>query len=524
MNRLPVPELGTTTVPATPASPDLKMPAGAENIRFVLEGIQLNGITAYPSEEFKPLYKDLEGKKVSLSDIYQVAAAITQRYRHDGYVLSRAIIPAQQIKNGIITITVVEGSVGEVHTQGHYSATNVTQGIISRIQSMHPLNARVLEREVLLLNDLGGVNVRAVLEPVSTGDAAPGTVAIRLVFEEKPGSYSATIDNYGSRYLGPVEGTVNLSKGNLLLPYDLLTIAGIGSLPFSELRYISGQYIMPLAAEGLSLALSGGHGTADPAYRLESFNIHNVSTDAGASLFWKPIRQREENLTFGGGFAVKNVRSNILGSPFYDDNIRELKASAVYNRSDSWHGNNMLDTEIVQGLDLLGASHPGSPNISRAEGKTEFTKLDITANRLQDLTHSFQGYIAFHGQVTNNPLLSSEEFGYGGQSFGRAYDPSEIIGDDGIAGSVELRYNGIPAAIGIVTQPFVFYDVGKVWNIDTAGGSMSGASAGVGLRFATDYHVSGTFTAAQPLTRDVTANSPRTGHNPRLFFSITGQF
>ena len=53
-------------------------------------------------------------------------------------------------------------------------------------------------------------------------------------------------------------------------------------------------------------------------------------------------------------------------------------------------------------------------------------------------------YVSVRGQYSAVPLLSSEEFSFGGNVSGRGYDPSEISGDQGVAATIELRYSGLP--------------------------------------------------------------------------------
>jgi len=113
------------------------------------------------------------------------------------------------------------------------------------------------------------------------------------------------------------------------------------------------------------------------------------------------------------------------------------------------------------------------------------------------------------GQYTSDSLLSSEEFGYGGMSFGRAYDSSEITGDKGMAASIELRYRLDIKIPHINFQPFIFYDIGKVWNIDPSDkNKISGASAGGGFRLRHDQGWFFDATLALPLTLN-SANPPK---------------
>ena len=60
---------------------------------------------------------------------------------------------------------------------------------------------------------------------------------------------------------------------------------------------------------------------------------------------------------------------------------------------------------------------------------------------------------ALSGQWASGPLYSSEEFGYGGKNFGRAYDQSELTGDHGVAASVEVDYAGWSAGRPMAFTP-----------------------------------------------------------------------
>ena len=97
--------------PTIPESPD---PFTADRIKFALSGIMVDGSTIYTDRELLPLYKDFLGTKVTLSQIFQITGRITVKYRADGYILSIAVVPAQRIKAGIVTIEVIEGFISGI--------------------------------------------------------------------------------------------------------------------------------------------------------------------------------------------------------------------------------------------------------------------------------------------------------------------------------------------------------------------------------------------------------------------------
>ncbi|NVO06559.1 MAG: ShlB/FhaC/HecB family hemolysin secretion/activation protein, partial [Rhodoferax sp.] len=104
-------------IPAAPPGSQ-SPPANAANIRFRLNALVVEGATVYPAEELQKAFASAVGTEVSLERIYAIAAALTARYRNDGYVLSQVIVPAQSVKDGKLTLQAVEGYVSQVHLQG----------------------------------------------------------------------------------------------------------------------------------------------------------------------------------------------------------------------------------------------------------------------------------------------------------------------------------------------------------------------------------------------------------------------
>ena len=77
----------------------------------------------------------------------------------------------------------------------------------------------------------------------------------------------------------------------------------------------------------------------------------------------------------------------------------------------------------------------------RANGRVDFTKLELTLSRLQPLFDRFSFLGALYGQYALTPLLVSELCGYGGRAFGRAFDPSQFVSDSCMEALAELRYD-----------------------------------------------------------------------------------
>ena len=184
-----------------------------------------------------------------------------------------------------------------------------------------------------------------------------------------------------------------------------------------------------------------------------------------------------------------------------------------------------MAVKIHKGLRALGASSEGDRFLTRSDGSGEFAKLTGSLSRTQHLGGGLSLYLAATGQIASRALLASEEFAFGGAGFGRAYDPSELTGDHGVALAAEIRYTGQPDMdILDYYQLYGYWDLGTTYDIGTEGpdATRSGASVGLGLRFGISDSVSGQIELAKPMTRPVALED--NGKAARIFFRLSARF
>lgn len=524
------------TPPAPQTAPEIQIPgpeaplpsAEAAKIHFQLSGVVIDGATIYKNADFVALYRSLLGKDVTLAQIFELRDAITAKYRQAGFVLSQAILPPQKITGGIVHIRVIEGYIDHVEIQGNaHDARGLIKEMGDKITQSRPLNVRILERYVLLIGDIPGVAVRTVIRP---SDKTPGTADLIVIIDHASISGSAQIDNRGSLAIGPEEGQVTVNFNSLLgLDEQTSLLLATTGQP-KELQYgqLTNSWI--LDAEGMRFDVSGNYSDTKPSGSIAPLDAIGHTTAIHSDFDYSLIRSRSENLHLDGGFTYLNTTTDLLGAKFSEDRVRYLSVSATYDVADTLLGgahpaSNIADAELSQGLDVLDASKTGSLGLSRANGHSDFTRFYAEATRIQSLTDRASLALSIAGQFAGSPLLTSVQFGLGGSRFGRGYEPSELTGDEGIAGSVEGRYD-LPLNGTLIDRPqlYAFYDVGQVWNIDALPGTFpqaSLASVGGGIRFDLLNHFSIAFELAKPLTRQIAS---RGNKDIRPLFNISTGF
>lgn len=525
---IPSPEFGDVSSP-TINIPEVRVdnaPTGADNIYLTLNDIEFSGVTAYSKAELEAVYAQYLGQRISLTQVYGIAQSITRKYRGDGYIITQAVIPQQEIDNGIVTIEVVEGYIDQVVVQSDSAsaATNRIQALGGQLTQARPLRSEDLERWLLLINDLPGYSARSIISP---SQSALGGADITIIPERDPYELSLSVDNYGSRFLGPRQYSAAAQFNDYLglaekIEAQFVTAGG------DELLFGYSLFELPLNNVGTTLGFDITHSDTEPGFTLEQFQVEGRSTLLGIEATHPFLRSRTQNLFGSLRFDHRTLTSeNVVDSVDRDDTISALRISADYNVFDNiWKpAVNEASITVSQGLDIFGASEAGDASLTRGNGEPEFTKAEIELSRLQTITPQVNFLAGLRGQVVSDPLLSSEEFGVGGRSSGRGYDPSEIVGDHGLAGTTELQWNN-PVSQNVLDdyQVFGFYDIGKVWNkeeVTSATKKASLASTGFGVRADFNDTVSGELMAAFPLTRNVQTEGDT---DARVFFSLTAGF
>jgi hemolysin activation/secretion protein len=499
------------------------IPKGANDIHLTIRKIKVKGSTIFSDKEFAELYKPYLGKDATLDKLWLIAQEITDLYRQKGYFLSKAYVPKQHIENGDVEINVVEGYIGKVELDEKTANQYIIKQLIARLTSYKPISSNELETILLTLNDLPGISFRAILSAAEHSDTEDGIVKLTLIPTPKAPEVNLAFDNYLSKYIGPHEFIASLKTQ--VLPLQDTVVTTLASTHLSNLKYFVIDHDAYITPE-LSLDINAGTTTTKPSYTLKAYNIRGSSYFAGVNFNYQFIRLRQQSLGVKFGFDTKNVSNDVLGVQLSKDKLRRINIGANFNNYDSYNGMNALSLTIYKGVQVLAASKKGDSNLSRANANPQFLKSVISASRIQSLPQGITLIGSSLMQLSASDLPSSEEFGYGGQSFGRAFDSSEIIGDNGISASIEARFNNVPSiqVPHLSLVPYTFIDAGRTWN-HGASRTATAASVGLGMRFGSDIDFTGNIGLAFPLIKKV--STPIYGGSeraPRILLQFNQRF
>jgi hemolysin activation/secretion protein len=516
---LPKPATSSVQPEAQPATTP---PSATSSEIIEIKAIHVSGSTVFAANELENLVANLIGGTHTLAELSEGASRITAYYRQRGYLLASAYLPAQDIKEGVLSIAVMEGLLGEqrITNQSRISDDRIHY-YLKAIKNGAALQAKQVDRALLLLNDTPGIGAtRASLQP----GASVGTTD--LLIEIDPAKlYSANLelDNYGNRYTGEYRLGGALALHNPLKIGDQLSLRALTSN--KNMTYVRLAYQLPIGGNGLKL----GGAYADTRYRLvkefADLKAHGSASSASVYATYPFIRSPSTSLSGTLTWEAKGLVDQMDAvSSKVDKHVRLVNAGLAGNHQDALWGAGItsFDTSLVVGqLDMDAASLAN--DAASAQSKGDFAKLSYNLNRLQRLNEKNTLSLALLGQHASKNLNSSEKFSLGGANGVRAYPQGEGSGDQGWMTNLEVRHSFMEKLQGVV-----FYDAGSVTlnhnSYSTTPNMRNIAGAGFGM---TAQYKSMNFklSAAWPTGGGASQSEPTaTNSSPRVWVQVAGQY
>ncbi len=278
----------------------LTLPDDAEELSLTLSSVTVEGSTVYAEDELARLYEDRVGQKIALAEVFRIAEQITAKYRNDGYILSRAIVPPQTIDDGTVRIKVIEGYINEIRIEGEFSERqSLLNAYVDKITTSRPLSIKDLERYLLLIRDLPGIKSEATISPAQS---IPGASDLVIFIEYKKTDGFVRLDNRGSKFNGPAQLWIGGGFNSLTDTHQRTTITFVGAgRGMEELTYLDLGYERLIGTEGKKLTFNLTNTKSRPGHTLRSLAIESDTQSTKIGFENPIIRSRAKSLTLHQG-------------------------------------------------------------------------------------------------------------------------------------------------------------------------------------------------------------------------------
>ena len=453
---------------------------------FFIKKIKLTGNTVISDERLMPLVDLGEGKDVNLSILNAIANEVAAVYATEGYLLVRVFVPNQEVKDATVEMVISEGRINKVLVQGNKKlSTEKFQQRMKMVQDEAVLKEQTLERVLLELNELMGVEVTTVLKP---GDL-PGTSDLVMdVTESRPYTVSFDSDNFGSRYTGPVRFGLSMSYANIFTLGDQFATRWTRS-EYGQDSYTP-FYTVPINSYGTRMKLSYTFLENELKDKLEYLAAGGSLNSVGLELSHLMHKSQTASFSVRTGLDLKSFENEAQGINTTKDNLMNVSLGFEGNLSDSFLGRTFYDLNFELGL-REGDSSRGL--VSRAGGHGKIFTTNINVIRLQSAKILNSYFILkFQGQMNNTRALSSYLMGIGGMGSVRGYPLSAYQGDKGYNLSTEytvpfpwqIKWHRNFPDLSKVLSVVSFLEHGKIFVRDKRAGEVDQeiTTAGGGLK------------------------------------------
>jgi hemolysin activation/secretion protein len=494
-----VPPPSLPVAPGLPTPPRLPaVPATQGGQAYPIGSVAIDGMTAFPREQLDAIVAGLVGPSTTAGQIETARRAIVSLYRGNDYVYTtvRAVIRGDALR-----FAVVEGYVAEVKLDGDVGpvGTQVLR-FLDHLIGEKPLQAKTLERWLLLASDIPGLTVRSTLDP-STDEPGALTLVARVTRKAVSGYLAA--DNRAATFAGPEEGIAILSLDSFTEFGERTQFSFYGAPGPNIFGQASEEFFV--GGSGLKLKLYAGAGPAFPNGALAAIGYQTFTKEFGGQLSYPVIRVRQQTLNLTLAFdAIEVNTDNDLSTNGAEarasyDSLRIFRLGTNYALFDTLLGdtrgaNNQFSVLFSQGITGLGAGRDGDTTTPppRIGEKVDFTKASGEITRTQTLFSPYEdATVALREsvgwQATGDVLPPVEKYYLGGPHYNRGYYYGEVSGDQALTISNELQLNTpipLPARVPVKlnAQFYGFYDWGEAWQNTKLDADVMLNSLGGGVR------------------------------------------
>lgn len=510
-NALPTPDLPPESY--RPQAPATQLPQPRQqqlpiDSRLLLNNVLIEGGSVYPFEEVAALFSPMIGREVSLRELLAAVDSISQRYKADGYALSYAFLPAQDLTQGQVRVVLVEGYVQNHEMRGDIgNAKGYIDKLAAKLLQERPLTSRSFQRYTTLMAQIPGVSVRASVPPPTTTD---GAVTLVTEATRKPFTASVAMD-YDSK--DELQAVVSVASNSQTSLGEQVIVSALVPPGEDRERYVRLDYSQFVSDEGTRLQAFVSRYQSDPKDLLEiggattESQRENQRMSLGVS---HPFIASPTQILTGAArlYSVDDERQFTRLSPLpvrkraleIDSKVRALALEGEWKTADATRLR-ILSGGLYRGIDALGAK--SEVRVLGQSGGSfhdlDFTRLRLSGVQSDTFAENWQGVISGAFFWSGDSLPESEQAIFGDRNFGRGYPSDQAYGDKGWGLAYELNRSFRRDGQWLrLIQPYAAVDAARAW-FNRGGSSSELSSVALGIRLGDRRFYSLSLEVARPL-------------------------
>ncbi len=460
--------------------------------------VVVTGSTQFDYDQQLAIYQNYLGQHFGRELVENLSDSFRQAYLGHGFLAPAIRVELHPEYADVLVVELEEARVGQFDLQpGYGSLAQKIRATVSGKRFSKPLKQSETESLLQALSNINGAVIDARFSPRQEN---PAIYDLVIDASQKVQAWME-ISNEGGELLGPEIVDVELKLNQVFGAPLALGVFGAKTIDNSLYDQVGGYIEWDVTralkatleysnSDSLDVAVSDA--SQDIEYDTDNwsfeFRYTNKSVRAHEWEVYGRLKQRDHS-SFGDAAreAEQRLNSAVLGGAY----------NYFGQRSSVW-----VDMNVEQGVNDFGAK---SRDSLLAIGTGNEIALDFLVWKARVVSwlpvrKKLSAKLDVRAQYSNDILPVSQSFVLGGQSYVRAYQPGELVGDRGAAGNIEFRYR-FDLGKQFLLIPYSYYGIGTVSSA-IAGSSFeqSAASAGLGFRIRGN-HIRLYVETDKPLTR-----------------------
>ena len=452
-------------LPPIPPPEDAGLGLGlAEGALFdlVVEHWLFEGNTAYTDAELSAVVAPWTDRVLRRADLQAARDALTLHYVQGGYFTSGAVIPDQDVREHSVRIEIVEGSLEDIEIEGTERFRDSYLRDRLELGAATPLHVPTLERRIRLLQQ--DPRIRRIDASLRPGDQI-GEAGLEVTIEEANAAHGLVeASNYMAPSLGDVRGRLEAGHDNVYGVGDELWVMVGGYEAGPEFE---AGYRVPVTAHDASIGLSGRWTESALVDSIgQELNVEGEFWNFEIDLRQPVYRTPGIDLAVGLTSALRQSDTRILGEEFNEVGPRTRVLVFRLYQELFWRGANQV--LAVRSTINLGAHGLGSTNSKRSDVPDSHFVSWLGQMQWLGRLPPWNVELLIRGdiQLSDDPLLSLEQYAVGGHATVRGYRENQLVTDQGFSSSAEIRLpvwrDRVDGRTVVSLAPF--FDVGQGWN------------------------------------------------------------
>jgi len=435
-------------------------------------GVVTNGIPLLQRKGFDAVVAPYLGRRLTMKGLDAMVRDVIVWCRAQDRPVVDVVVPQQDVTDGVVQLVFIEGKAGKVTAEGNkwFPSSVLVSGV--RVEPGQPISTARLANDINWLNQNPFHQSTAVFSP----GADVGRTDITLRTQDRfPFRFYTGYENTGNAITGEDRYEAGFNWGNAFLLNQLLSYQFTTSGDGSSFVGHSGSWMIPLpwhhtltffGALSTSHAVSGPldiRGAGDQVgvrYDVplpEVVGVYRHTATVGYD--WKQSQNALEFNQIPAANSTADVGQVVFG---YSGTATDPFGTTTVNPQVFWNGSS-----------VWGHQNHDAYNAVRAGASPDYAYLRVALSRQTKLPWDFALSHDLQYQVSDGPLLPSEQLQFGGAQSVRGYGEYDLSGtDEGWTLRNELRFpavsltdlvGGLPKQARDQLQFLAFFDIGEAW-------------------------------------------------------------